>query len=64
MLEMEEEKSVKEAADVVGGTVGGQRGATTMIAVYRGVEGLYRRRGDGVEDESMGELMVKRRLGA
>jgi hypothetical protein len=26
MLEMGEEKSVKEAAEVVGGTVGGQRG--------------------------------------
>jgi len=35
-----------------------------MIAVYWGVKGFYRRRADGVEDESMGELMVKRRLGA
>jgi hypothetical protein len=35
-----------------------------MIADYWGVEESYRRKADGVEDESLGELMVKRRLGA
>jgi hypothetical protein len=64
MLEMGEKKSVKEAADVVGGDGRWPARATTMIAVYWGVEGFYGRRADRVEDESMGELMVNRRLGA